>query len=222
MARIEMKRRYTWTIFQNIEYSAEQDQVRLYNFFNDLLLHMPEAAKQVKDQDQLSTSSTESLDDNFEDESDDSLDEGIEDSKSYKGPHLSLPLEKPDLDMLINLFRKRKYKLHARYVALILREGARKLRRLDNINRASTQIKASTITVVGDLHGKLDDLLVILYKVISKENARFPYLMKIQNLCKFRMKNSSSFPFLFLYRMAFLRTQIFMFLMVSHTQTILS
>lgn len=165
MARIEMKRRYTWTIFQNIEYSAEQDQVRLYNFFNDLLLHMPEAAKQVKDQDQLSTSSTESLDDNFEDESDDSLDEGIEDSKSYKGPHLSLPLEKQDLDMLINLFRKRKYKLHARYVALILREGARKLRRLDNINRASTQIKASTVTVVGDLHGKLDDLLVILYKV---------------------------------------------------------
>lgn len=165
MARIEMKRRYTWTIFQNIEYSAEQDQVRLYNFFNDLLMHMPEAAKQVKDQDQLSTSSTESLDDNFEDESEDSLDEGIEDSKSYKGPHLSLPLEKQDLDMLINLFRKRKYKLHARYVAMILREAARKLRRLDNINRASTQIKASTVTVVGDLHGKLDDLLVILYKV---------------------------------------------------------
>lgn len=160
-----MKRRYTWTIFQNIEYSAEQDQVRLYNFFNDLLMHMPEATKLVKDKDQLSTSSTESLDDNFEDESDDSLDEGIEDSKSYKGPHLSLPLEKQDLDMLINLFRKRKYKLHARYVALILREGARKLRRLDNINRASTQIKASTVTVVGDLHGKLDDLLVILYKV---------------------------------------------------------
>lgn len=167
MARVEMKRRYTWTIFQNIEYSAEQDQVRLYNFFNDLLMHMPEAAKQIKDQDQMSTSSAESLDDDFMDESDDSLDEGIDEPKTYKGPHLTVPLEKQDLDMLINLFRKRKYKLHARYVALILREGAKKLRRLDNINKASTEIKGSkTVTVVGDLHGKLDDLLVILYKVL--------------------------------------------------------
>jgi serine/threonine-protein phosphatase with EF-hand domain len=165
MARIEMKRRYTWTIFQNIEYNMEQDQVRLYNFFNDLLQHMPEAAKQVKDLDELSTSSAESLGDDFVDESDDSMDEGAEE-KTYRGPHISLPLEKTDLDMLINLFRKRKYTLHARYVAMILREAAKKLRRLDNINRASTEIKGSkTVTVVGDLHGKLDDLLVILYKV---------------------------------------------------------
>ncbi|CRK98102.1 CLUMA_CG011470, isoform A [Clunio marinus] len=165
MARVEMKRRYTWTIFQNIEYSAEQDQVRLYNFFNDLLMHMPEAAKQIKEQDQMSTSSAESLDDDFLDESDDSLDEGIDEPKVYKGPHLNIPFEKQDLDMLINLFRKRKYKLHARYVAMILREGAKKLRRLDNINKASTEVKGSkTVTVVGDLHGKLDDLLVILYK----------------------------------------------------------
>jgi serine/threonine-protein phosphatase with EF-hands len=166
MARIEMKRRYTWTIFQNIEYSAEQDQVRLYNFFNDLLMHMPEAAKQNKDIDQISTSSAESFEDDFLDESDDSLDECMVEPKSYKGPHLTLPLEKQDLDLLINLFRKRKYQFHARYVAMILREAAKKLRRLDNINKASTEIKGSkTVTVVGDLHGKLDDLLVILYKV---------------------------------------------------------
>lgn len=138
-----MKRRYTWTIFQNIEYSAEQDQVRLYNFFNDLLTHMPEAAKQIKDQDQLSTSSAESLGDDFLDESDDSLDEGIDEPKTYKGPQINLPLEKQDLDLLINLFRKRKYKLHARYVALILREAAKKLRRLDNINKASTEVKGA-------------------------------------------------------------------------------
>lgn len=170
-----MKRRYTWTIFQNIEYSAEQDQVRLYNFFNDLLMHMPAAAKQIKDHDELSTSSADSLDDDFLDESDDSLDEGIDEPKTYKGPHLNLPLEKQDLDMLINLFRKRKYKLHAKYVAMILREGAKKLRRLDNINKASTEVKGSkTVTVVGDLHGKLDDLLVILYKVSFHTTLRLP------------------------------------------------
>lgn len=129
-------------------------------------MHMPEAAKQIKDNDDVSTSSADSLDDDFLDESDDSLDEGIDEPKTYKGPHLTLPLEKADLDMLINLFRKRKYKLHAKYVAMILREGAKKLRRLDNINKASTEVKGSkTVTVVGDLHGKLDDLLVILYKV---------------------------------------------------------
>lgn len=139
MARVEMKRRYTWTIFQNIEYSAEQDQVRLYNFFNDLLTHMPEAAK-IKDQDVISTSSAESLGDDFLDESEE---EGIDEPKTHNGPQLKLPLEKQDLDMLINLFRKRKYKLHARYVALILREAATKLRRLDNINKASTEVKGA-------------------------------------------------------------------------------
>jgi serine/threonine-protein phosphatase with EF-hands len=164
MARVEMKRRYCWTIFQNIEYSAEQDQVRLFNFFNDLLQHMPEAAKQKKELDQLSTSSAESNDDEYLDESDDSLDEGIDEPKS-KGPSVKLPLQREDLDMLINLFRKRKYKFHAKYVAMILREGAKKLRRLDNINKTSTEIKGSkTVTVVGDLHGKLDDLLVIFVK----------------------------------------------------------
>jgi serine/threonine-protein phosphatase with EF-hand domain len=174
MARIEMKRRYTWTIFQNIEYSAEQDQVRLYNFFNDLLMHMPEAARKIKEDDETSTSSAESLDGDFVDESDDSQDE--DDPKANKGPQLKLPLEKTDLDMLINLFRKRKYKLHARYVALILREAAKKLRRLDNINRASTEIKGSkTVTVVGDLHGKLDDLLVILYKVLYAKKHEFHF-----------------------------------------------
>lgn len=98
----------------------------------------------MKEQDQSSTSSTESLlDDSFVDESDDSLDEGIDEPKKTKGPHLTLPLDKKDLDMLVNLFRKRKYKFNAKYVALILREGAKKLRRLDNINKASTEVKVN-------------------------------------------------------------------------------
>lgn len=53
---------------------------------------------------------TDSADENYVDESDDSLDDvGIEaPEKTYKGPHLTFPLKRADLDLLINLFRKKK------------------------------------------------------------------------------------------------------------------
>lgn len=55
-------------------------------------------------------------------------------------------------------------RLHAKYVAAILREATYRLRRLPNLNQASTAI-SKQVTICGDLHGKLDDLLVVFYKV---------------------------------------------------------
>lgn len=51
----------------------------------------------------------DALDSKFSDESEDAGDEGITGpERAYKGPHLTFPLQKKDIDILINLFRKKK------------------------------------------------------------------------------------------------------------------
>lgn len=87
--------------------------------------------------------------------------------RTYRGPHITFPLQKKDIDTLIEYFRKKKYnRLHAKYVAGILREATNRLKRLPNLNQASTAI-SKQVTICGDLHGKLDDLLVVFHKVIE-------------------------------------------------------
>lgn len=52
---------------------------------------------------------TGALDSKFSDESDELADEGISGpERAYRGPHLVFPLQKKDIDTLIELFRKKK------------------------------------------------------------------------------------------------------------------
>uniref|UniRef100_A0A8D0EN53 Serine/threonine-protein phosphatase n=1 Tax=Strix occidentalis caurina TaxID=311401 RepID=A0A8D0EN53_STROC len=143
-ARLETRRRYSLSIFQSIEYADEQDQLQVCNFHFFLYKHP--GVSQVVDE---GLSLTE-----FENK--------IDVPDSYYGPRLSFPLTVEDANALLHAFRNEQL-LHARYVLQLLCETRRVLKEMPNITHLSTSY-SKEITVCGDLHGNLDDLLLIFYK----------------------------------------------------------
>ncbi|XP_051682925.1 serine/threonine-protein phosphatase with EF-hands 1 isoform X3 [Oryctolagus cuniculus] len=86
----------------------------------------------------------------------------VEVPDSYEGPRLQFPLSFPDIDLLIEAFKKQQI-LHAHYVLEVLFETKKILMQKSNFTHINTS-PSKEITICGDLHGKLDDLFMIFYK----------------------------------------------------------
>ncbi|XP_027650918.1 serine/threonine-protein phosphatase with EF-hands 2 isoform X1 [Falco biarmicus] len=160
VARLEMRRRCTWRIFQSIEYACEQDQIKLHNFFSYLVDHFTPSSSKERDFISRMFISGESF---KEAELEKYCDyESMEVPDSYTGPRLSFPLLPDQATALLEAF-KQKQQLHPRYVLNLLHETRKHLKQLPNISHVST-CYSEEVTVCGDLHGQLDDLFLIFYK----------------------------------------------------------
>ncbi|XP_023236515.1 serine/threonine-protein phosphatase with EF-hands 2-like [Centruroides sculpturatus] len=168
LALQEVRRRCSWSIFQSLEYAGEQDQTKVYNFFNDLLSCMTSFSS-ANGYTIFSLPSTKDMPKAWPKVEGEDVDllrrtnlDLVKIENTYEGPHLKQPLTAEDIVQLIDTF-KRKKTLHAKYVLFIF-HGARKiLRQKPNINFVSTAF-ARQITICGDLHGKMEDLFTIFYK----------------------------------------------------------
>ncbi|TMS13249.1 Serine/threonine-protein phosphatase with EF-hands 1 [Larimichthys crocea] len=168
IARLEMRRRYTWNIFQSIEYAGEQDQLQLSSFFSFMLNNFT----------QLNGNGPDLISQLLDPVVDPWLDREtcynlIPVPESYTGPRLTFPLSISDTNALLSAFKEQQ-SLHARYVLQLLYETKKLLKQMPNIIHLSTSY-TKDITICGDLHGRLDDLLLIFYKN-GLPSAETPYV----------------------------------------------
>ncbi|XP_018649819.1 putative protein phosphatase-7 [Schistosoma mansoni] len=159
-ARLEVKRRCAWMIYQTLEYAGEQNHAKLYNLFHDLISY-------------ASNGETINTDNNSASPNNPDIDEPLDLNiwngdwlppipSNYQGIKLHFPIDMNQVAMMMESFVNGS-RIHARYVFQILCESRQCIMSRPNIQMASTSISRQ-ITVVGDLHGQFSDLQIILYK----------------------------------------------------------
>ncbi|TGZ60000.1 hypothetical protein CRM22_008783 [Opisthorchis felineus] len=159
-ARLEVRRRCAWMIYQSLEYAGEQDHLKLYTLFTDLI-------SQADSTSLVNTVGAEDSEGKISSREKDKIwcDDWIPPiPQNYEGPVLVFPLDTQQLmSLMISLSHKKKKRIHPRYLYKLLSEAKQVLASRPNIQKASTSI-SKQITVVGDLHGQLADLQTILHK----------------------------------------------------------
>lgn len=156
-ARLKTRQRYALTIFQSIEYADEQGQLQLSNFFSFMLENY------VHIQEKDPTLVNRLFGCSYQDDRGRQECVGIiEIPDSYIGPRLQFPLNSNSLNVMIEAFKQQQI-LHAYYVLEILFETREAMKQMPNFNHIRT-CPTKEITICGDLHGKLEDLLLIFTK----------------------------------------------------------
>uniref|UniRef100_A0A3Q2V4R5 Serine/threonine-protein phosphatase with EF-hands n=1 Tax=Haplochromis burtoni TaxID=8153 RepID=A0A3Q2V4R5_HAPBU len=145
VARTEMRRRYTWNIFQSIEYSGEQAQIKLYNFLGYLMDNFTPSSNERNLISHIFRENEVCRDAEWERYF---CYKNIEVPEIYSGPHLTFPLTVEEAVGLVEAFRNKKQQLHSRYVLQLLLETWKLLRMFPNINRIST-CHSKEITICG-------------------------------------------------------------------------
>uniref|UniRef100_A0A8C6R494 Serine/threonine-protein phosphatase with EF-hands n=2 Tax=Nannospalax galili TaxID=1026970 RepID=A0A8C6R494_NANGA len=156
-AQLRARQHGALAIFQSIEYADEQSQMQLSNFFSFMLENYTKSHKED------SAIVTRIFENTLWDSKDRQEYMGLIDvPDSYDGPRLQFPLTFTDIDLLLEAFKQHQI-LHAHYVLEVLFEARKVLKQMPNFTQIKT-LPSKEITICGDLHGKLDDLLLIFYK----------------------------------------------------------
>ena len=155
MCQLQARREIAWRIFQKLEYYSERNQMRLNRFFRVLLDEFSSAHSKSKmflcrDFDLKPCPSV------FEDKDNLLI---IPDDVEV---NISPPFTVENLNLLMNFLKKGKI-LHYTCVINLLIMTTKEMETRPNFYEVSSSI-TQKITICGDLHGNLDDLLTIFYK----------------------------------------------------------